>query len=79
MQLGVAAMLPEITDEQREEFARILTGEHDDDLIRRGDVYKLIRKLRVSDLSLKNPQTYQRALSDIQRQVAKLSRGQAYD
>lgn len=63
--------LPNITDEQREFFQRIFSGEHDNDLIRRGDVYDAIRTLRLTDVSSQNP-IYQHALSDVQRAICKL-------
>ncbi len=55
----------------KERMRRILSGEADADLIRRGDIVAAIRDLRVGKPSLAS-RDYQRALADVQRAVSDL-------
>ena len=64
MRLRLAAM----PADQRKRLGREMSGAADDDLIRRGDVYGLIRQLR----GLAPPAEYQRALRDVQQGVSDL-------
>lgn len=60
-----------ITDEDRAYFQRVLSGEHDAELVSKGAIYATIRELRVTRDAL-NSLEYQKALSDVQRAIVKL-------
>jgi len=62
--------LREITDEQRAHIRRIMSGEADEDRIRRGDVHQAVRSLRTNPVP---SHEYQRALGDVGKLVAALS------
>jgi len=64
------ARLRSMTDAERADIGRIVRGEADEDLIRRGDIHAAIRSLRTNPVpSLE----YQAALRDVQRLVGKLT------
>ena len=62
--------LANLTDDDRVGIRRIMSGEADGDMIRRGDVHHLIRGLRTDPVPSKE---YQRALRDVQRLVYNLA------
>jgi hypothetical protein len=63
--------LQSLSDTDREQIRRVLTGEADSDLIEREAINSTIRDLRVSKASLASRE-YQMALGDVQRAIAKL-------
>lgn len=66
------AKLKAMPPEAKEQMRRQITGEADEDMIRRGDVIDAIRTLRVGQPSLQS-KVYQRALMDVQLAVGDLS------
>ena len=63
--------LQSLSDIDREQIRRVLTGEADSDLIKRESINSAIRDLRVSKPSLASRE-YQTALGDVQRAIAEL-------
>lgn len=61
--------LANLTDDDRVGIRRIMSGEADEDLIRRGDIHAAIRSLRTDPVPSKE---YQAALRDVQRLVYNL-------
>lgn len=61
--------LANLTDADRADIRRIMSGEADEDRIRRGDVHDIIRSLRTDPVPSKE---YQAALREVQRLVSKL-------
>ncbi len=64
----LAQRLRRLSDTDRENMRRLLTGEAEKDLVRRGVVIAVIRQLRTSPASLASPE-YQAALRDVQKLV----------
>lgn len=58
--------LERLSDRERTEIGRILSGEAADDLIRRGDVLEAIRNLRTNPVP---PSEYQRGIGDVARAI----------
>jgi len=63
------ARLAALSPAKRERMRRLLSGEADEDCIRRGDVVAAIRSLRTNPVP---SQEYQRALRDVQKLVGDL-------
>lgn len=59
-----------IVGEERARMKRIMSGDADNDLIRRGDVLNVLRDLRTNPCK---PSEYQRALGDVTRALYRLS------
>lgn len=62
-------MMKRITDEDRAEIRRIMSGEADNDMIRRGDVLDAIRTLRTNPVPSVE---FQRALGEVSKLVMRL-------
>ncbi len=65
--------LQNLSEEDRNRVRRELTGESSNDLIKRGAVYNVLRKLRTSPSSLEHYH-YQKAISDILAEISKIDR-----
>jgi hypothetical protein len=72
----VLQRLGRLTDTERADIARIMSGEASDDLIRRGDVLEAIRDLRTDPVP---SQEYQRGIGDVARAVVKMPAALAKD
>lgn len=60
-----------LSPEERADLQRVARGEDQDDLIRRGDVYDLIRSMRTNPVPSIE---FQKALSAVQKAVCKLEK-----
>lgn len=60
--------LQNLSDKDRERMRREILGQTDEDLLRRGDIYQVLRQLRVTN---SNPH-YQKAISDALVSVSRI-------
>lgn len=58
-----------MTDDEMDQIERMMNGEFENDLLRRGDVSDAIRSLRINHAG---DRPYQQALTDLSRMMSKL-------